>query len=376
MKVVIKDGGTYPVYTMIGKEMDSYSVTPDPVDAFINGATYTETDVTNGTATKIKDYNCIREWNSDGSWTEQTRPVILVGSGATFTITDDDDSSFLLDVTADTGATKIYNLIPGRNYSWELADSNETILDSGSFTTTGSVRMIKIAIPNFRDLGGWDCYDSNGSFIGNVAYGRLYRGYGVTHLGGSWRSISGSDASIVNTLQWLGVTMDLDLRYSTSSGYQKATDPGYASDSGITYVHCPMASYDNVLDSNNVYYTYTKTALEGIAASLSSNGGVYIHCTTGADRTGTLCAILLAILGCSVDSIIKDWELTSFNGPGYDVYFDEYNSSNQNIRTFLAGILTKTGNTLQEKMIGWLTGTLGVARTTITTILSQMIVNH
>jgi hypothetical protein len=40
------------------------------------------------------------------------------------------------------------------------------------------------------------------------------------------------------------------------------------------------------------------------------NYPIYLHCTYGADRTGTVCYILEAVLGVSADDCLKDYSLT------------------------------------------------------------------
>ena len=45
------------------------------------------------------------------------------------------------------------------------------------------------------------------------------------------------------------------------------------------------------------------------------NYPVFIHCNSGADRTGTICMILEGVLGVPLESIYRDFELTSFS-PG------------------------------------------------------------
>ena len=47
-----------------------------------------------------------------------------------------------------------------------------------------------------------------------------------------------------------------------------------------------------------------------------NNYPFYIHCSAGADRTGTLCALINGVLGVSEDDLIRDYELTSFSKQG------------------------------------------------------------
>lgn len=307
-------------------------------------------------------------------WTEWPRPVTLSAYGATRCIvTDSADPSWTLEMdttgiaTADSKWFLAYNLVPGRIYNWRALDASGYERNAGQFKAAGTVRMIKIGIPNFRDLGGYACDG------GKVAYGRLFRGCGYTSVGGSSVCLSASrDTAICDTLQWLGVTKDLDLRVTTDSGIQKATDPGYsaAGYSSISYVCVSTSAYDT--DASNSRTKAIKTALENIASTLSAGGAVWFHCATGADRTGTLAAIILALLGCSVDVIMKDWEFTALSGQCYFNPFT-YSSSRTDMRTFLKAICALSGANLKAKMEGWLTSSLGVSAATISTIRSQMV---
>ena len=43
---------------------------------------------------------------------------------------------------------------------------------------------------------------------------------------------------------------------------------------------------------------------------------VYIHCTAGADRTGTICYLINGVLGVEYEGLVQDFELTSFSEQG------------------------------------------------------------
>ena len=46
----------------------------------------------------------------------------------------------------------------------------------------------------------------------------------------------------------------------------------------------------------------------------------YVHCIAGADRTGTLCYILNAVLGVADDLLEKDWQTTMFSRSSIAVF--------------------------------------------------------
>ena len=50
------------------------------------------------------------------------------------------------------------------------------------------------------------------------------------------------------------------------------------------------------------------------------NYPIYVHCIAGADRTGTLCYLLNAILGVADDLLEKDWQATMFSRSSVAVF--------------------------------------------------------
>ena len=157
-------------------------------------------------------------------------------------------------------------------------------------TTLGKPpRMLKLEGGwNVRDCGGWACDG------GKVKYGLLFRG----------SRLENASADDLALLAAEGVKLDLDIRNSANA-------------SGSTRI--PGASYQNV-SINDAYATMiqnepTAVANACIAAmqSIVNNNPVYVHCASGADRTGCICAMLEAVLGVSDRDIDRDYELTCFS---------------------------------------------------------------
>jgi len=71
---------------------------------------------------------------------------------------------------------------------------------------------------------------------------------------------------------------------------------------------------------------YRKT-MQKIFSDLANeqNYPIYLHCTYGRDRTGTICAILEAFLGVSKEDIKRDYEISSFSYGKLDrEWFDSF----------------------------------------------------
>ena len=72
---------------------------------------------------------------------------------------------------------------------------------------------------------------------------------------------------------------------------------------------------------------------------------MYLHCTYGVDRTGTVCYLLEALLGVSDADLRKDYELSAFK--------DSYINSEE-FAVFVARVKMLDGDTTQEKVEGYL----------------------
>ena len=218
-----------------------------------------------------------------------------------------------------TPTLELYNLIPGRTYYWKVRGtySNDTS-EVGSFTTKQSaVRAISVdGVSNVRDLGGYKV----GS--GNVNYGLLYRG---GKLNGTVNGEAVTDEGKATMLNRLGIKTEIDLRSESDDGGQTQNAIG----ENVKYVKIPLGQYANVIDYESWrnlgkdkvsggYDANNKNAIKELFELLAdeSNYPVYFHCNAGADRTGTLALLINGLLGVDEQSLIKDYELTTFSRYG------------------------------------------------------------
>ena len=174
--------------------------------------------------------------------------------------------------------------------TYNLTPNGENTVGDWTVTTFGyAPRMLKLDGGwNVRDCGGWPCDG------GRVKYGMLLRG----------SRLENATADDLTLLASAGIKLDLDLRNSANA-------------SGSTRI--PGASYQNVSIEDAYAPMIQNEAAAATAAcvaameSVVNDDPVYIHCASGADRTGCICAMLEAVLGVSDRDIDRDYELTCFS---------------------------------------------------------------
>lgn len=173
--------------------------------------------------------------------------------------------------------------------TYNLAPGAANTVGDWTVTTIGEPpRMLKLDGGwNVRDCGGWACDG------GKVKYGLLFRG----------ARLENATADDLALLASLGIKLDLDIRDTPNA-------------SGSTRI--PGASYRNIpltRDYGTMIQNETANAVAVCVAAMESvvdGKPVYIHCASGADRTGTICGMLEAVLGMSERDIDRDFELTCF----------------------------------------------------------------
>lgn len=155
-------------------------------------------------------------------------------------------------------------------------------------------RMLNIAgAYNVSDLGGLMADEGNSI----IRSGKIVRGSDLD-------KVSGIGAE---KLKKMGIAAELDLRTDDEARYVDYSPLGQ----DVPYIRLSTSqdySYGKVLNGP-VYIE----AVQWIIDNLKCGSSVYFHCTYGADRTGTLAAIIEGLLGVSESEIAMDYELSSFS---------------------------------------------------------------
>ena len=247
------------------------------------------------------------------------------------------------------GSETYYNEIP--NVKTPFANSSK----AGTLKPLDFLRWIRTRNNsaeawNVRDLGGWACDG------GTVKYGLLIRG----------GRISAADRAVL--VGQLGVQHEIDLRG------KEGRDPS----DGDVVTESPLGGdvWFTIADKA-AWYTLTpvatwQTYLRCVIDAVTHREPVYFHCTSGADRTGTLACVLEGILGMSQSDIDKDYELTCFySGTGTDSIARRRNESDW--KGLLNAINAVSGKTFRDKCVRFAVGTCGMSMADINAFRAAMI---
>ena len=251
---------------------------------------------------------------------------------------------------------KLWNLEIARKYEWSVSDGESTA--SGKFETAAlPPRDMKIDdVQNFRDLGGWVGLDGR-----RVKQGMVFRSQGLNSNANFYLSTKETlklykDGKLEERFGAEGAKMKerIDKEKGNLSFDEKAPylrkmlkrddpKPGkvrLTPDASKYLLETIGMKTDIDLRGPDEVWGMTQSPLgptvKWLNYSSSSYGGmgrpagkeafkkvfavfldernypIDIHCIGGADRTGSDCFVINALLGVSDDDLAKDWEITCF----------------------------------------------------------------
>lgn len=275
---------------------EPFLVTSEIIMQFIQNVTYDERDYsyTHVTDAEYAPYGAPGEADLPPvvpvSWeaTEEDGPLTLTLS--------DGEWSYDIDLSAGTSSYNLTNLVPGRDYTYTVTRKEDgTKVGLGSFSTIGLTHQVFFhsRVRNARDLGGWPTTDGK-----KVKYRKLYRGGDIT----SSRLNSKGITEMLNE----GIRAEIDLREAKdleSSSSRLGKD--------IAFFNANMSKgYGGLIRE----YPDKVTATFTFAVKCLREGKpIYFHCSIGRDRTGTMAALFLGLLGVSESDISKEYELLFFS---------------------------------------------------------------
>lgn len=249
---------------------------------------------------------------------------------AVFQISTSNSFKQVREVEAEAGARSVhvYNLLTGIRYYYRviitLSDGSAHTLQS-SFKTAATPRLLNIdGIVNVRDIGGW--VTSSGKI---VKQGLLYRG---SELDGSVEyGFTITEKGKEQMINLLKIRTDMDLRHAGKD----ILGPK------VQHIYYSAIQYEQVFTNAG------SDAVRRVFSDLANpdNYPIYMHCTYGADRTGTMCYLLEALLGVSDADLIRDYELTA-------LYYGYVSPELMN--AFVQRIAAYPGDTTQERVENFL----------------------
>ena len=208
-------------------------------------------------------------------------------------------------------------------YRVTVCTTNGVESSTGRFKTADTPRILSIeGLSNVRDIGNWKTDSGK-----RIKQGLLIRG---TELDGAiYDAYHLTNKGLSDFINIYGINTDIDLRADTPLSMD-------ALGSQVEHRYYDMVMYEGIFTENG------KEKIRAVFSDLANpdNYPVYLHCTYGNDRTGTVCYLLEAILGVSKGDLLREYGLSNMN--------ISY------IKSVETGLGAYSGNTIKEQAESYL----------------------
>lgn len=275
-------------------------------------------------------------------------PTDCTVEGASVEITEADGASAprVFELEAGQQELVVRHLKTGTQYDYRitihLSNGTDASVEA-AFQTGEAPRILSIdGLVNVRDIGGWKTADGK-----TIRQGLLYRGSEMD--GAVEPDFCLTARGLKDMISVLGIRTDLDLR--ASSVNQFGTDP-----LGVDVEHI----YIGASDYEGIFTDWGRICVQRVFSLLAQENRypVYLHCTYGMDRTGTICCLLEALLGMEEEDLLREYRLSS-------LYYGSLQQ--ERLEQVFVVLDTYPGDTLQEKTESYLLSA-GVTRQEMETI--------
>ena len=316
--------------------------------------------LTAGTGAKVEDYYQKMDTQAIStkiSWTmsgKGTRKFIVE-----YATKADYSDAIQVEATATQRSIEVYNLYKDTTYyvrvtAYGAKDAVLYNIAEGTFKTTGvGPRFMHIegidgkAVYNVRDLGGYTTTDDK-----TLVQGIAYRSGHLKPSGGYTNEVSENGLAYMSEV--MGIKTEIDFRTPKEAGFDGGS---FIPGASLTYI--TLNGYENTFQYDDEYKAFFTMLAD------ESNYPMIMHCTGGADRTGSVVYLLHTMLGVSELECLQGYELTSFSAYGlrdtqkvgseYKDYWDG----------FMTKLNTYAGNTKQEKVETWMKTVVGITQAQI-----------
>ncbi len=275
----------------------------------------------------------------------------------------DAESYLVSDTTID-----VDYLFAAKHYYYQIYAhyENDEVVKSRifDFYTADLPRTVHIPnVSNTRDLGGR--FVQGGKY--QVRQGMIYRGAEVDPSSGkAWGAITEEGKHIM--VDVLGIKTDLDLR----DGKTLKTSP---IDPSLNYINVAAPWYAG--HENSITAEKYKAALTTEIRTFANpdNYPIYLHCSLGRDRAGTLAFLISALVGVEEIDLYRDYEMSFFSITGWA---DAAQSAAQhaNLMNAVNSIVNYLGRykgaTLMDKTESFVKEYLGITQAEVDTIRNIM----
>lgn len=212
-------------------------------------------------------------------------------------------NSIEVEIDKNEREVELYNLYKASTYHCKLvviSNNNEQIIETSFSTTDLGPRIMNVdGVFNVRDVGGYVGYNDK-----RTKQGLLYRG-------GALDISSDHHYDVFINLSEKGKqVLSKELKIKTEFDIRKKEEALFKTKSLIPnaeLIYFPTNGYLSAFTQSEGYRDVFK------ALSNEKYYPIYMHCTGGADRTGTVCFILNALLGVKESDLIHDYEITTFS---------------------------------------------------------------
>ena len=248
-------------------------------------------------------------------------------TGYTVIYTTKQDFSDAVRVDTTEPSVELEDLFVSTTYYWQVVTHTEKQDHYSTvfcFKTADTPRLIYMeGADNARDVGGYLTVD--GQY--RVVQGMIYRGAKLNDI---------TEVGIEKALNVYKIKTDLDIRRTTDNGYSDVTPLGET----VEHVNISVIDYSGA-------YSYPDEMRDAIALCAQEDKyPIYVHCSAGRDRTGTMLFIVGALLGVPEETLCADFELTYLT---HRSYAKDDLTGHTSFLNFLERFKTYEGETLQEK---------------------------